>query len=185
METVSFTRMEDGSREDYLLLAKLERGHASGTADRVLEQLLWLKDSFSGYKIDRLQHSLQVATRAYRDGADEETVVAALLHDIGDSLAPHNHSEVAAAILKPYVSKPTHWVIKHHGLFQSYYYVHYLGGDRNAMEKYRGHPYYAAAVAFCDLWDQPSFDPNYDTLALETFDPMLRRIFSREPFRWR
>ena len=185
METVSFTRMEDGSKEDYLLLDQLESEHASGTADRVLEQLSRLKDSFGGYKIDRLQHSLQVATRAYRDGADDETVVAALLHDIGDWLAPYNHSQVAAAILKPYVSKRTYWIIKHHGLFQSYYYAQHLGGDRNAREKYRGHPYYEAAVAFCHLWDQPSFDPDYDTLPFETFEPILRRIFSREPFRWR
>ena len=185
METVSFIRMEDGSREDYLLLEQLEREHASGTADRVLEQLLRLKNSFSGYKIDRLQHFLLVATRAYRDGAGEETVVAALLHDIGDSLAPHNHSEVAAAILKPYVSKRTYWVIKHHGLFQSYYYAHHLGGDRNARQKYRGHPCFEATVAFCHLWDQPSFDPFYDTLPVETFEPMLRRIFTRKPFRWR
>ncbi len=185
MESVSFTRMEDGSREDYLLLDQLEREHASGTADRVLEQLLRLKDSFSGYKIDRLQHSLQVATRADRDGAREETVVAALCHDIGDLLSPHNPSQVAAAILKPYVSERTYWIIKHHGIFQSYYYAHHLGGDRTAREKYRGHPYFEAAVAFCHLWDQPSFDPHYDTLALETFDPMVRRIFSREPFRWR
>ncbi len=184
METVSFTRMEDGSREDYMLLDQLEREHATGTADRVLEQLLRLKDSFSGYKIDRLQHSLQVATRAYRDSAGEEMVVTALLHDIGDWLAPRNHSQVAAAILKPYVSKRTYWVIKHHGLFQSYYYAHHLGGDRNAREKYREHPYYEAAVAFCHLWDQPSFDPYYDTLPLETFEPMLRHIFSREPFHW-
>ncbi len=179
METVSFTRMEDGSREDYMLLDQLEREHATGTADRVLEQLLRLKDSFGGYKIDRLQHSLQVATRAYRDGADEETVVAALLHDIGDWLAPHNHSQVAAAILKPYVSNRTYWVIKHHGLFQSYYYAHHLGGNRNARGKYREHPYYEAAVAFCHLWDQPSFDPDYDTLPLEAFDPMVRRVFSK------
>ena len=179
MTTVSFSRMEDGSMEDYLLLDQLEREQALGTADRVLEQLLRLKDSFSGYKIDRLQHSLQVATRAYRDGADEEMVVAALLHDIGDLLAPHNHSQVAAAILKPYVSERTYWVIKRHGLFQSYYYAHHLGGDRNAREKYRGHPYYEAAVAFCHLWDQPSFDPDYDTLELETFVPLMRWIFSR------
>ena len=124
----------------------------------MLEQLLRLKDSFSGYKIDRLQHSLQVATRAYRDGADEETVVAALLHDIGDWLAPHNHSQVAAEILKPYVSDRTYWVIKHHGLFQSYYYEHHLGGDRNAREKYRGHPYFEAAVAFSLAFRTPSVD---------------------------
>ena len=182
METVNFTRMEDGSREDYLLLEKLEKEHTAGTADRVLEQLSNLQDSFSGYKIDRLQHSLQAATRAYRDGADEEIVVAALLHDIGDSLAPHNHSEVAAAILKPYVSEGTYWIIKHHGLFQSYYYAHYLGGDRNARDRYIDHPHYEVAVRFCHQWDQPSFDPAYDTAPLDTFEPLVRRVFSREPF---
>lgn len=182
METVRFTRMEDGSKEDYLLLERLENEHSSGTTDRILAQMKQLKNSLGGYQIDRLEHSLQTATRAYRDGADEEMVVAALLHDIGDLLAPHNHSEVAAAILKPYVSRRTYWVVKHHGQFQTYYYAHHLGGDRNARESYRGHPYFQDAVDFCHLWDQPSFDPDYDSMALEAFEPMIRRIFSREPF---
>ena len=182
METVSFTRMEDGSKEDYLLLDQLESEHAVGTADRILLHLKQLRNSFGGYKIDRLEHSLQVATRAYRDGADEEMVVAALLHDIGDLLAPHNHSEVAAAILKPYVSQLTHWVTQHHGKFQAYYYAHHLGGDRNARESYRGHPYFQDAVDFCRHWDQPSFDPDYDSMTLEDFEPMLRRIFARKLF---
>ena len=166
METVSFTRMEDGSQEDYLLLDRLDKEHTSGTADRVLEHLLQLKDSFGGYKIDRLQHSLQAATRAYRDGADEEMVVAALLHDVGDLLAPHNHSELAAAILKPYVSQRTHWVVKHHGVFQSYYYAHHLGGDRNAREQYRTHPFYEAGVAFL-----PTFGTNLPLI--QTMTPCL------------
>ena len=182
MEIVSFTRMEDGSKEDYLLLDRLEREHSSGTADRILLHLKQLRNSFGGYKIDRLEHSLQVATRAHRDAADEEMVVAALLHDVGDLLAPHNHSEVAAAILKPYVSSRTYWVIKHHGQFQSYYYAHHLGGDRNTRESYRGHPYFQDAVDFCHRWDQPSFDPDFDSMTLEIFEPMIRRVFGREPF---
>jgi predicted HD phosphohydrolase len=182
METVGFTRMEDGSKEDYLLLERLEKEHTAGTADRILIHLRQLSNSFSGYKIDRLEHSLQAATRAYRDGADEEMVVAALLHDIGDLLAPHNHSEVAAAILKPYVSSRTHWVIKHHGLFQSFYYAHHLGGDRNARDSYRGYPYFQDAVDFCHRWDQPSFDPHYDSRDLAYFEPIVRRVFSRNPF---
>ena len=161
METVSFTRMEDGSKEDYVLLDRLESEHASGAADRILLQLTQLKNSLGGYKIDRLEHSLQTATRAYHYGADEEMVVAALLHDIGDLLAPHNHSEVAAAILKPYVSRRTYGVVKHHGQFQTYYYAHHLGGDRNARESYRGHPYFQNAVDFCHLWDQPSLKSRY------------------------
>ena len=149
METVSFTRMEDGTREDYELLERLEREYAAGTADRVLAQLRELRGSLGGYRIDRLEHSLQTATRAYRHGADTELVVAALLHDIGDLLAPHNHSQLAAVILKPYVSRQTHWIIRHHGLFQTYYYAHHSGGDRHARDRYREHPYYQAAVDFC------------------------------------
>ncbi len=179
METVGFTRMEDGTREDYLLLERLEREHTAGTADRVLRHLMELEHSLGGYRIDRLQHSLQCATRAHRDGASEEMVVVALLHDVGDLLAPLNHSEMAAAMLKPYVSEEAHWVLRHHGLFQTYYYAHHLGGDRNARDRFRGHPYFDAAVRFCERWDQPSFDPDYDTLGLETFEPMVRRLMSK------
>ena len=182
METVSFTRMADGTREDYLLLERLEKEHVAGLADRVLRHLLELKDSSSGYRVDRLEHSLQCATRAHRDGAGEELVVVALLHDIGDMLAPHNHSEMAAAMLKPYVSEESYWILLHHGLFQSYYYAHHLGGDRNARDRYRGHVYFQDAVDFCHHWDQPSFDPDYDSMTLESFEPMIQRIFAREPF---
>ncbi len=180
--TVSFTRMADGTREDYELLARLEEEFAAGTADRVLALLRQLTDSVAGYQVDRLEHSLQSATRAYRDGADEEMVVAALLHDIDDLLAPHSHGELAALLLRPYVSTRTCWIVKHHGLFQLYYYAHHVGGDRNARDKYRDHPWYQDAVDFCHQWDQSAFDPDYDTLPLEFFEPMVRRIFAREPF---
>ena len=180
--TVSFTSMAAGTREDYELLESLEAQFASSTADRVLEQLLGLAGSLAGYKVDRLEHSLQSATRAYRDGADEEMVVAALLHDIGDLLAPHNHSEMAAAVLRPYVTERTYWVVRQHGLFQSYYYAHHMGGDRNARDRYIDHPWYQDAVDFCHRWDQSSFDPEYDSFPLEFFEPMVRRVFAREPF---
>ena len=180
--TVSFTSMAAGTREDYELLERLEAEFAAGTADRVLAQLRGLAGSLGGYKIDRLAHSLQSATRAYRDGADEETVVAALLHDIGDLLSPHNHSELAAAALRPYVSERTYWIVRQHGFFQSYYYAHHFGNDRNARDKYVDHPWYQDAVDFCHKWDQSSFDPEYESLPLEFFEPMVRRIFSREPF---
>ena len=180
--TVSFTSMAAGTREDYELLERLEAQFASGTADRVLDQLRALAGSLAGYKVDRLEHSLQSATRAYRDGADEEIVVAALLHDIGDLLAPHNHSEMAAAVLRPYVSERTYWVVRQHGLFQTYYYAHHVGGDRNARGRYIDHPWYQDAVDFCHRWDQSSFDPEYDSLSLEFFEPMVRRVFAREPF---
>ena len=180
--TVSFTSMAAGTREDYELLERLEAQFASNTADRVLEQLRGLAGSLAGYKVDRLEHSLQSATRAYRDGADEELVVAALLHDIGDLLAPHNHSEMAAAVLRPYVTERTYWVVRQHGLFQSYYYAHHMGGDRNARDRYIDHPWYQDAVDFCHRWDQSSFDPEYDSFPLEFFEPTVRRVFAREPF---
>ncbi len=178
---VSFRQMKDGTKEDYLLLDESERRYAAGLSDRVLESLRRLDHSVEGYPVSRLQHSLQAATRAMRDAADEEMIVAALIHDVGDELAPYNHSEVAAGILRPYVREEVSWIVAHHGLFQNYYYVHHLGGDRNARERLRGHPYYEACVHFCAAWDQCSFDPDYPTESLDTFEPMLRRIFARPP----
>ena len=180
--SVSFTSMAAGIQEDYDLLERLEEEFAAGTADRVLEQLRGLSGSLAGYQVDRLEHSLQSASRAYRDGAEEEMVVAALLHDVGDLLAPENHSEMAAAVLRPYVSERTYWIVRHHGLFQSYYFAHFRGGDRNARDRYKDHPWYQAAVDFCHRWDQPSFDPAYESLDLEFYEPMVRRVFARAPF---
>jgi len=178
---VSFRQMQDGTKEDYVLLDESERRYALGLADRVLESLRRLDHSLEGYPVSRLGHSLQAATRALRDRADEELVVAALLHDIGDELAPYNHAEVAAGILRPYVREEVTWIVAHHGLFQNYYYVHHFGGDRNARERLRGHPAYDACVHFCAAWDQSSFDPDYANEPLATFEPMVRRIFARAP----
>lgn len=180
--TVDFVQMKEGSFEDYQLLSGFEEEFSKNTADRVLRQLLELNNSFAGYRVSRLEHALQSASRAWRDGAGEEMTVAALLHDIGDTLAPENHSEVAAAILRPYVSDKTYWILKHHGIFQGYYFFHHLGGDRNARDRYKDHPHYQACADFCENWDQNSFDPEYDSLPLEFFEPMVRRIFERKPF---
>ena len=180
--TVSFATMAEGTREDYELLARFEEDFAAGLADRVLAQLRALAGSLAGYQVDRLEHSLQTATRAYRDDADEELVVAALLHDLDDLLAPHCHGELSALVLRPYVTERTWWIVRHHGLFQLYYYAHHSGRDRNARDKYRGHPWYQAAVDFCHRWDQCSFDPEYESLPLEFFEPMVRRLFARKPF---
>lgn len=178
---VSFRAMQDGTREDYLLLDASERAYAADLADRVLGQLARLDHTLEGYPLTRLGHSLQTATRAMRDGADEELIVAALLHDIGDELAPYNHSEFAAAILRPYVRAEVSWIVAQHGLFQNYYYVHHLGGDRNARERYRDHEWYEACRHFCAAWDQCSFDPDYRTEPLSAFEPLVRRIFARTP----
>jgi predicted HD phosphohydrolase len=179
--TVSFRRMADGTRDDYLLLDESERRYARGLADRVLESLARLDHSLEGYPVSRLEHSLQAATRAARDSADEELVLAALLHDIGDELAPYNHAEFAAAVLRPYVRAEVSWIVAQHGLFQNYYYVHHLGGDRYAREQLREHPWYAACVHFCAAWDQCSFDPDYESEPLAFFEPLVRRIFARAP----
>jgi predicted HD phosphohydrolase len=184
METVSFTRMEDGTREEYRYVTELEATYASNIADRVLDYFRGLDQTLEGYAITRQQHGLQTATRALRDGADEEVVVAALLHDIGDALASNNHGEFAASILRPYVSAETYWIVKHHGIFQAYYYAHHLGGDRDARDRYKDHPCYQATVDFCHKWDQTSFDPDYDSMTLEEFEPMVRRVFAREPFQY-
>ena len=174
--------MKNGSKEDYLFLDKLEKEYVGETADRILSFLSRMTTTLEGYKITRLEHSLQTATRAYNDNAEEEMVVAALLHDIGDELAPLNHSEYAASVLKPYVSEKTHWIIEKHGEFQAYYYAHHLGGNRNKREKYKDHKYYQATIDFCEKYDQGSFDPNYKSFSLKHFEPMVKKIFARKPY---
>lgn len=177
---VSFTAMEFGTQEDCDLVNAHFDEHASNLADRVLDWMRLL-DGDSPYQVTRLEHCLQSATRAERDGADEETVVCALLHDVGDVLSPANHSQAAAALLAPYVSEKNHWIIQHHGLFQGYYYFHFMNEDQNARDKFVDHPYYQACVDFCARWDQNSFDPDYDWHSLEYFEPQVRALFAREP----
>ena len=181
METVSFSKMEDGTAEEYEFLETLYTKCSHDLPDRVMGFLKQMQGDRLGYQIDRYDHSLQSATRAERDGADEETIVCALLHDIGDVLSPDNHSQVVAAILQPFISERNYWVLKHHGLFQGYYYFHHINKDRNIREKFKDHQFYQACVDFCFKWDQCSFDPNYDNLPLEHFEPMVRRIMS-EPW---
>ena len=182
MKKVSFTEMKNGTKDDYLFLDRHEKNFASKTADRILKFMSGLTETLEGYQISRLEHSLQSATRAHKNGESEEMVVATLLHDIGDELAPMNHSEYAAAILKPYVSERTHWIVEKHGEFQMFYYAHHLGGDKNKRDKYKGHKYYQATIDFCEKYDQNSFDPNYKSLPLDFFKPMVKKIFSRKPY---
>jgi len=182
MKKVSFTEMKKGTKEDYLFLDKHEKNFASKTADRILKFMSSLTETLEGYQVSRLEHSLQSATRAYKNGESEEMVVAALLHDIGDELAPMNHSEYAASILKPYVSKKTHWIVEKHGEFQMFYYAHHLGGNKNKRDKYKDHEFYQDTVNFCENYDQNSFDPDYNSFSLEFFRPIVEKIFSRKPY---
>ena len=182
MNKVKFTEMKNGTKEDYLLLDKYEKKYVEKTADRILKFMSSLTETLEGYQVSRLEHSLQSATKALKAGEDDEIIVAALLHDIGDELAPMNHSEYAATILKPYVSEKTHWIVEKHGEFQMFYYAHHLGGDKNKRDKYKGHKYYQDTINFCEKYDQNSFDPNYKSFPLKFFEPMVKKIFSRKPY---
>ena len=181
MQKVSFVHMADGTAEDYRLIGEAMKLANEPLADDVLTLLQENERIDLGYKVTRFEHSLQAATHAYRDGQDEEMVVAALLHDVGDTLAPFNHAQVAAGILRPYVSARTYWVVLHHGFFQTYYYNHHFGRDRNARDLYKGHPHFRACVDFCAKYDQNAFDPDFDTMPLSAFEPMVRRLFARPP----
>lgn len=179
-QTVSFTRMDDATTDELaIVLAEAKQHLELQVADRVLALLTSMKGPTLGYQIDRYDHSLQTATRAMRDGARTDMIVAALLHDIGDALAPANHSEMAATIIAPFLDDEATWVVRHHGVFQGYHYWDRIGYDRNARERYRGNAHFDAAAQFCGAWDQEAFDPRYDTLPIEVFEPMVREVFAR------
>jgi len=184
MATVSFTQMKHGTHADYAMLQELEHPFHANTAQRLLNELQRQgQDSLDGYPISRLDHALQSATRAWHDGADDDWIVAALLHDIGDGLAPQNHDRMAAEIIRPFVRDEVTWVIEHHGAFQMIYYAHHLDGwNPNERDQYLNHPCYQTAVDFCERWDQNCFDPHYQNQPLEFFKPFLERVFSRKAY---
>ena len=175
----TFPRMQDGTREDYAVVGKHAYEFGQGLAKRVLTHLELLAGDTGGYAIDRLAHSLQSATRAHRDGRDDEYVVCALIHDIGDTLACRNHSELAAVILEPYVSEKNHWIVKHHGIFQGYYFFHHFDLDRNMRDRYRDNAFFDDCAEFCANYEQNCFDPEYDTLPLSHFEPLVRDFFGK------
>ena len=177
--SAKFREMKEGTQEDWDIIGSEYRAFAKDLPDRVLTHLKLLDGDFGGFPICRLQHSLQTATRAHRDGRPETYVVMALLHDIGDTLGTYNHPEIGAAMLKPFVSEEEHWICQQHGAFQGYYYFHYVGQDREQREKFRDHKYFDACAEFCEKYDQSAFDPDYESETLEFFEPMLRRVMAR------
>ena len=181
MEKVSFAHMKHGTAEDYRIIGEASAQLGGALADDLLELLQQTERAEMGFKVSRLEHSLQSATHAFRDEQDEETVVSALLHDVGDTIAPYNHDRVAAEILRPYVSERSYWVVRHHGLFQTYYYNHHFNRNRNERDRHRGHPHFQACVDFCEKYDQNAFDPDFDTMPLSAFEPMVRRLFTKSP----
>lgn len=183
MKTVSFTQMKDGTKADYDLLEEAERPYHALTADRLLDELRRQgEDTLSGYKITRMQHGLQSASRACRDGADIDWVVGALLHDIGDGLAPQNHDRFSAEVLRPFVREEVSWVVEHHGIFQMIYYAHHYGWDKNARERFKDNIHFQTCADFCERWDQASFDPDYPTREIAFFEPMVREVFARKAY---
>lgn len=178
-DRATFTAMGEGTAVDWRAIGSHFGSFAGALADRVLDHLRLLDGDYGGFPIDRLQHSLQTATRAHRAGESEPYVVMALLHDIGDTLGTFNHPDIAAAILKPFVDEKLHWMCAQHGIFQGYYFFHYVGLDRNLRETFRGHPHFEDTARFCELYDQAAFDPAYNCAPLSHFEPMVRRLFER------
>jgi predicted HD phosphohydrolase len=174
----SFTTMERSTADDWAVIGVNFVEFARRLPDRVLAHLRLLDGDYGGFAVDRLQHSLQTATLAERAGEDEEYVVCALLHDIGDTLGSFNHADIGAAILRPFVSEANLWMLEKHGIFQGYYFFHHLGMNRDAREEFRGHPWFDRTARFCELYDGPAFDPRRETLPLEHFEPMVRRVFA-------
>lgn len=177
MSRATFTRMEDSTAQDWRVIGVEFAEFSKQLPERVLKHLRLLDGDYGGFPVDRLQHSLQTATRAWRDGRDEEYVVCALLHDIGDTLGSFNHFDIAAAILKPFVSDENLWMVQHHGIFQGYYFFHHIGLDRNLREQFRGHAHFARTEEFCALYDNPAFDPKAEALPLSEFEPLVQRVF--------
>ena len=176
MVKAKFHAMAEGTKEDWQAIGVAGTPFNRALPDRLLRALRELGEDVGGFAVNRLEHSLQTATRAHRDGRDEEYVICALMHDIGDLMGPANHAKVGAVIMKPYVSEANHWMMDKHGIFQGYYFFHHLGLDRDMREQYRGHPQFEYTAQFCHLYDQNSFEPDYDTMPLEAFEPMLRRV---------
>lgn len=175
----SFHHMKDGTYEDWAVIAKEAKAHAEQLPRRLMDHLLLLQGDCGGYAVDRLTHSLQTATLAHKDGKDDEYVVCALLHDIGDTLGPANHADIAATILEPYVSDENHWMVKHHAIFQGYYFFEHLGLNKNLRDNYRDHPCYDRTLEFIEKYDAPAFDPEAETYPLEFFEPMLKTVFAK------
>lgn len=177
----AFRSFQESTKDDWWLIMAQRNGLEAALSDRILEQFGHLREDYGGFPVDRLEHSIQTATRAERDGRDDEYILCALLHDLGDPLTPYNHPDVGAAILKPFVSKENYWMVQHHDIFQGYYFWHYLGLDRDTRDRYIDSPYYSLTEEFCAEYDSLAFDPSYRSSPLEHFEPLIRQFFGKNP----
>jgi len=182
MTKATWTSLKSASKDELVAWDKAESEHAIYAAENVIQHFHLMKNDaldHDAIPVSRYEHSLQTATRALRDGRDQEYVVCAMLHDIGDMLCPYNHQDVAVAILRSFVSEKNLWIVQQHALFQGYYFFHHFGGDRHARDQFKDHPWYEDVREFCEKYDQAAFDPDYDTLPFETFEPLLRQVLTR------
>ena len=179
LKQATFKEMSNGTQEDYAIIGEHSSDFARELPDRILAHLDILKGDTGGFAVDRYTHCLQTATRAFKDGKDEEYVVCALLHDIGDTIASANHADLAATMLEPFVSEKNYWIVKHHGIFQGYYFFEYLGLDKNMRDEFKDSDHWRDCAEFCAKYDQNSFDPHYKNMVIEDFEPMVRRVFSK------
>lgn len=177
-QSATFGAMTEGTALDWKIIAAHNQHLANDVASRVLDHLKLLEGDHGGFSVDRMEHSLQTATRAYRANKSDEYVVCALLHDIGDTLGSYNHQDIAAAILKPFVSEDHLWMVEKHAVFQGYNFFHHLGLDRNMRDQFEDHPAYDLTVEFCQEFDQTAFDPSYDSMALQEFVPAVEELFA-------
>ena len=178
-DRATFTRMDRSTAQDWQAITGEFMHFSKALPERILAHLKLLDGDFGGFPIDRYSHCLQTATLALRDGRDEEYVVCALLHDIGDTLGCYNHPDVASAILKPFVSEANLWMVQNHGIFQGYNFFHHIGLNRHMRDSFRGHEHYARTEEFVALYDNPAFDPRGENLPIAQFEPMVRRVFER------
>jgi len=179
LKQATFKEMSNGTQEDYAIIGEHSSDFARELPDRILAHLDILKGDTGGFAVDRYTHCLQTATRAFKDGKDEEYVVCALLHDIGDTIASANHADLAATMLEPFVSEKNYWIVKHHGIFQGYYFFEYLGLDKNMRDEFKDSDHWRDCAEFCAKYDQNSFDPDYKNMVIEDFELMVRRVFSK------
>lgn len=177
---MSFTRMDQSTAEDWMKIGGEVAKRQSQMPAMIKSMLRQLEDQVDGFSMNQLQHALQTATMAERGGASEELVVAALCHDIGKVISVINHPAIAAEILKPYVSPETYEIVRTHQDFQGKHYYEHFGMNPNLRQQHESQPWFELAKKFTDEWDQAAFDPDYDTLPLEHFEPMIDRVFSKE-----
>lgn len=180
-DNTDFVRMDHSSQADWqkILVATVE--HQPAMSARLLDMLRSFRGLHLGFGVDQLHHALQTATMARRDNASDEMVVCALLHDVGKYISVANHGQIAAEILKPFVSNDAYQIVRTHQDFQGRHYYAHFGMDPNLRERHRNEPWFALAERFTDVWDQAAFDPTYKVLPLEEFQPLVRQYFDRFP----